>query len=192
MVLKGISNGTVTSVIVTFKMNKCSGYAPFNKSNIIIYHISKDGAYNMSDANSYIQWIGKKLKLNNYAKRNQAQLMNWKLNRCQIYTCYLGENIGFEKSRIVARPCIIVSAQQINHESGNIIVIPLSKTIKYVAGTNKLKYPYHYVLYQSKYSKLQHDSAVQCEDIRCISKARLCNYVCNVQSDDMKEINKRN
>lgn len=145
----------------------------------------------MSDASSYIQWIGKKLKLNDHAKRNQIQLMNWKLNRGQIYTCFLGENIGTEKSRIAARPCIIVSAQQINHKSGNVIVVPLSKTIKFEAGTNKLKYPYHYVLYQSNYSKLQCDSVVQCEDIRCISKARLCNYVCNVHPNDMKNIRKR-
>lgn len=145
----------------------------------------------MSDANSYIQWINKKLKLNDHAKRNKTQLINWKLNRGQIYTCFLGENIGSEKSRIAARPCIIVSAQQINHKSDNIIVVPLSKTIKYESGTKKLKYPYHYVLYKSKYSKLQCDSAVQCEDIRCISKARLCKYVCNVQPDDMKNIRKR-
>ncbi len=85
----------------------------------------------MSDSQSYIQWINKKLKLNDHSIRNKAQLKNWKVNRGQIYTCFLGENIGFEKSKLEARPCIIVSTKRINHESGNIIIVPLSKNIKY-------------------------------------------------------------
>ncbi len=145
----------------------------------------------MSDAQSYIQWLNKKLKLNNYSIQNKAQLLNWKINRGQIYTCFLGENIGFEKSKMSARPCVIVSTQRINHESGNVIVIPLSKNIKYVRGTNKLKYPYHFVLKKSNYPKLQFDSVIQCEDIRCVSKARLSKYICNVKSDDLKAIRKR-
>lgn len=145
----------------------------------------------MSDANDYIKWLNKKLKLNNYFKKNERKLNSWKVNRGQIYTCYLGENIGYEKSRIEARPCIIISCKQINHESGNVIVVPLSKNIKYENGTDKLRYSYHYVLKKEIYPKLSCDSAVQCEDIRCISKARLCTYVCNIKSDDMQRIQKR-
>lgn len=93
---------------------------------------------------------------------------------------------------MAARPCIIVSREQINKESGNVIVIPLSKNIKYADQTHtSLKLPYHYALYKSKYSKLAFDSAVQCEDIRCVSKARLCTYVCNIDPKDMKEISKK-
>lgn len=145
----------------------------------------------MSDANSYIRWLNKKLKLNNYFIANESKLNNWKIHRGQIYTCFLGENIGYEKSRIEARPCLIVSTKQINHESGNIIVVPLSKNIKYQSGTRLLKYPYHYVLKKSKYPKLAHDSAVQCEDIRCISKARISTFVCNTDPKDMSQIKKR-
>lgn len=145
----------------------------------------------MSDAQSYIQWINKKLKLNNYSIKNKSKLMSWKINRGQVYTCFLGENIGFEKSKLAARPCLVVSTQRINYESGNIIVVPLSKNIKYETGTHKLKYPYHFVLKKSEYPKLEYDSAVQCEDIRCISKARISKYVCNVKPEDMKMIRKR-
>lgn len=145
----------------------------------------------MSNANSYIKWLNKKLKLNNHFRLNEIKLSNWKVNRGQIYTCFLGENIGYEKSKMEARPCIIVSTRQINHESGNIIVVPLSKNIKYEKDTSKLKYPYHYVLKKADYPKLSCDSAVQCEDIRCISKARLCNYICNTKPEDMKKIKKR-
>lgn len=145
----------------------------------------------MSDADSYIKWMNKKLKLNNHFNTNKIKLNHWKVNRGQIYTCFFGENIGYEKSKLEARPCIIVSTKQINHESGNVIVIPLSKNIKYKDGTSKLKYPYHYVLKKSDYPKLDYDSAVQCEDIRSISKARLSTYICNTKPDDMKNIRKR-
>lgn len=145
----------------------------------------------MATAEEYIQWLNKKLKLNKYATSHASVLNSWKVNRGQIYTCFLGENIGYEKSRKEARPCVIVSTKRINHESGNVIVVPLSKNIKYYPGTTNLKYAYHYVLKQHKYPKLSFDSAIQCEDIRCISKARLSTYVCNVTPADMKEINKR-
>lgn len=145
----------------------------------------------MADANDYIKWLNKKLKLNNHFKLNERRLNTWKVNRGQIYTCFLGENIGYEKSKMEARPCIIISTRQINHESGNLIVVPLSKNIKYESGTNRLKYPYHYVLKKADYPKLSCDSAVQCEDIRCVSKARLCKYICNTKPDDMRGIKKR-
>ena len=145
----------------------------------------------MSDANAYIKWLNKKLKLNNYFNLNKTRLTRWKVNRGQIYTCFLGENIGYEKSKIEARPCLIVSTKQINHESGNVIVVPLSKNIKYEDGTTKLKYPYHYVLRKSDYPKLDYDSAVQCEDIRCVSKARMGKYICSIDTTDLNEIKKR-
>lgn len=86
---------------------------------------------------------------------------------------------------------LIVSTRQINYESGNVIVVPLSKNIKYQTGTRKLKYPYHFVLQKSKYPKLAFDSVVQCEDIRCVSKARLSTFVCNTDPKDMLQIKKR-
>ena len=145
----------------------------------------------MSDASSYIKWMSKKLKLNEHSDKNDIVLTKWKVNRGQIYTCFLGENIGREKSKLAARPCVIVSENRINHQNSKVIVVPLSKSIKYVPGTSKLKYPYHYVLTKTNYPNLSFDSVVQCEDIRCVSKARLSTYVCNVSQDDMAQIKKR-
>lgn len=105
---------------------------------------------------------------------------------------YLGENIGHEKSRLEARPCIIVSTNRINYKNTNVVVVPLSKVIKFKPGsTTKLAYDWHYVLRKSNYPKLSYDSAVQCEDIRCVSKARMGKYICQVSSNDMTEIKKR-
>ena len=119
--------------------------------------------------------------------------MKGTVNRGDIYACHLGQNIGYEKSRLEARPCVVVSTDNINHNSENIVVIPLSKNIKYVRtikGKMKLRYDWHYVLYKAKY-KLNYDSAVQCEDIRCISKIRLGKYIDHVDPQDMKNISKR-
>ncbi len=114
-----------------------------------------------------------------------------KIYRGDIYACFLGQNIGYEKSKLLPRPCVVVSIDQINAHSGNVVVIPLSKQIKWEDAAKKiLRYDWHYVLYKSKY-KLNFDSAVQCEDIRCISKTRLGQYIDHVDQTDMKNITKR-
>ena len=100
--------------------------------------------------------------------------------------------LGHEKSRLEARPCLIVSTNEINFKSTNVIVVPLSKEIKYKHGsTTELAYNWHYILKKSKYTALKCDSAVQCEDIKCISKARMGKFITKIDADDMSEIRKR-
>lgn len=107
------------------------------------------------------RWMSNKLKIQDrFIKNNQR---NIKYSRGSIYACYLGENIGHEKSRLEARPCIIVSNNQINFNATNIVVVPLTKEVKYKNSATKsgLKYEWHYVLKKAKYSQLNYDSAVQ-------------------------------
>lgn len=104
----------------------------------------------------------------------------------------MGINIGHEKSRLEARPCLIVSSDRINKKSSNVIIVPLSKEIKYKDGTKtELYYDWHYILKKSKYNSLAFDSAVQCEDIRCVSKSRMGKFITKIDPNDMKEIRKR-
>lgn len=104
----------------------------------------------------------------------------------------MGVNIGHEKSRLEARPCLIVSTDEINKKSSNVIVVPLSKEIKYKKGSGtELAYPWHYVLLKTKYHKLTYDSTVQCEDIRCVSKSRMGKFIMKIDSEDMNEVKKR-
>ena len=125
-----------------------------------------------------------------FIKNNQ---INVKYPRGAVYACYFGENIGHEKSRLEARPCVIVSNNRINYKSTCIIVIPMTKEIKYANASTKseLKYEWHYVLKKAKYAQLNFDSAVQCEDIRCVSKSRMGKYICAIDKVDMDEIKKR-
>lgn len=136
------------------------------------------------------RWICYKLKLQENFERNNQLRINYP--RGAIYACYMGMNIGHEKSRLEARPCLIVSTDEINRKSSNVIIIPLSKEIKYKHGSNtELAYDWHYVLKKAKYSRLNYDSAVQCEDIRCVSKSRMGKFITKVTPEDMNEIKKR-
>lgn len=157
---------------------------------------TNDWWYNMArnKNNKYenmFRWMSNKLRIQDRFNRNNQ--IHVKYPRGAIYACYLGENIGHEKSRLEARPCLIVSNNRINYNATNIIVIPLTKEIKYKNDETKteLKYEWHYVLKKSKYNKLNYDSAVQREDIRSVSKARMGRYICKINVDDMDEIRKR-
>lgn len=136
------------------------------------------------------KWLAHKLKLQEHFFNNNQRTD--KYPRGAIYACYLGENIGHEKSRLEARPCLIISSNGINYNSTNVIVIPLSKEIKYKPGSNsELRYKWHYVLKKSKYNKLNYDSVIQCEDIRCISKSRVGKFITKIDPPDINNIRKR-
>lgn len=138
-----------------------------------------------------IMWTGTKAKLHN--KHLCNNMTNLNIPMFSIYTCLLGENVGFEKGDNKSRPVLVVSTNQINTRSGNVVIIPLSKNIKWKNPERRiLKYNSHYVLYKSKYPQLTFDSAVQCEDIRCVSKCRLGTYICNLNDPyDIKQIKER-
>lgn len=144
----------------------------------------------MSIYEQLYRWACHKLKIQEKFERN-SQVKSF-YPRGAIYACYMGVNVGFEKSRLEARPCLIVSTDQINKNSGNVIVVPLSKDIKYTKGSKtQLAYDWHYVLKKAKYPSLNYDSVIQCEDMRCVSKARMGKFITKVSSDDMAEIKKR-
>lgn len=149
--------------------------------------------YNMEIINKYealYRWSCHKLRLQEKFDRNNQIRVHYP--RGAIYACYMGANIGHEKSRLQARPCLIVSSDEINKKSTNIIVVPLSKEIKYKKGsTTELAFDWHYVLKKSKYPVLNFDSVVQCEDIRCVSKTRMGKFITKINPDDMNEIKKR-
>lgn len=136
------------------------------------------------------RWMCYKLKLQEKFERNSQIHANYP--RGSIYACYMGINIGHEKSRLEARPCLIISTDEINRKSSNVIIVPLSKEIKYKHGSStELAYDWHYVLKKAKYNRLNYDSAVQCEDIRCVSKSRMGKFITKIRPEDMNEIKKR-
>lgn len=147
-------------------------------------------AYNKYE--NLFRWGSTKLWLHEkFSKNNQSK---WFVPRGAIYSCHLGENVGYEKSGLTGRPVLVVTNDSLNKTSGNVVVIPLSKNIKWdqrALPKKKLKQNSHYVLYNSKYKKLNYDSSVQCEDIRSVSKSRLGTFICFVEPDDMTAIRKK-
>lgn len=171
---------------LTFSLLSCSDLV----YDVNILMRNGEGSMTYNKYENLFRWTAHKLRLQDkFLKNNQQKL---KCPRGAIYACYFGENIGYEKSRLEARPCVVISTNRINYNNSNIVVIPLTKEIKYKNNSSKeLKYEWHYVLLKTKYNKLNYDSAIQCEDIRCVSKARLGKYICSIDQDDLNEIKKR-
>jgi mRNA interferase MazF len=118
-------------------------------------------------------------------------LKRWFTPRGGIYTCHLGENVGGEKNGI-GRPVLVVSSDRTNRSNDSILVVSLTTKIKWQDEVNKkLKYDTHYVLWKKDFPKLDENSAVLCEEIRLVSKARLGDFICQIDKPFMNQIKKR-
>ena len=76
----------------------------------------------MSFMNKYeglYRWSCHKMRLQEKFERNNQ--IHTKYPRGAIYACYMGVNLGHEKSRLEARPCLIISTDEINSKSTNVI-----------------------------------------------------------------------
>ena len=121
------------------------------------------------------------------------------LAKGSIHYCSFGENIGSEQNE--ERPVIIISSNVINSSSGNVIVAPITSTLKKRTdrdGNLTLfnnrpapKYPSHYFLFKDDYTFLLLDSAVMTEVMSCVSKIRLTRHLGNVSNEDIKKIDSK-
>lgn len=104
-----------------------------------------------------------------------------------IYLADLGENIGSEINK--KRPVIVISNNKFNRFNENCVVLPLTKRTIY-SNKNLVipKYKFHYFLYKSKYKYLNFDSCVKCEQVRTISKSRICKFLGKVSDEDIDTI----
>lgn len=128
-----------------------------------------------------IEWFALKTKMNVNHQSGRGHFFL----KGTIVNVFFGENVGYEKSG--QRPALIVSTDNINRNSGNVIVVPLTKI------DNKRGKPLlhtQYVLKKSKY-KLTFDSVIQCEDVRCVSKERLGSILDKIDKYDAEQVEKR-
>lgn len=89
--------------------------------------------------------------------------------------------VGSEQSG--CRPCLIFQNNKGNIHSPNLIVLPLTSSVK------RLDIPTH-VLLRSSDTGLPKDSVVLCENPECISKERLGRYVTSLSPPYMRKIAK--
>ncbi|KIO58742.1 hypothetical protein B4143_4369 [Bacillus subtilis] len=144
--------------------------------------------------------ITKHQKLEEWNIRKKELAKNWIENKQSlrgrgivqggIYLCELGENLGSEQNSNIGedRPVIVLSNNTINSTGENIIVAPLSKTLKFRKGTNIPKYRSHYFLFTKKYSFLTYDSAIKAEEMKAVSKVRLNKKLGEISKEDFKRI----
>ncbi|MGK5654552.1 type II toxin-antitoxin system PemK/MazF family toxin [Brevibacillus formosus] len=138
-------------------------------------------------------WKPKKILLAHDYIDNEGTQMNRKMVRGAVHLCHFGENIGSEQNE--ERPVIVISNDRINSKSGNVLVIPLTKTLKKKknsqgqeiqtkSGLPVPHYDSHYFLFKSKYTFLSYDSAAKAEETTAVSKIRLGLHLGTINDPD--------
>lgn len=106
--------------------------------------------------------------------------MKREIKRGQIYYCYLDGNRGSEQGGGL-RPCLIIQNDKGNKFSPTTIIAPLTSR------KTKANLPTHCWI---KAEGLPLTSLVELEQIRCIDKTRLEDYVCEISANDQERIDK--
>lgn len=144
-------------------------------------------------------WTEDKIAVANKWIDEEKIQMGRKLVRGGVYMCDLGENIGNEQGEL--RPVIVISNNLINTSSGNVNVVPLSKTLKkkFIRNDKGVIERYldeprlqsHYFLKKAKYTFLGFDSAAMAEVSRAVSKVRIKTHLGDLTEGDLNKIIKR-
>ena len=135
-----------------------------------------------------LEWQMKKIDLScDWIDNSQTQISRHPIQGA-IHQCQLGENIGNEQGE--HRPVLIVSNNTMNSTSGNVVIVPLTKSLKTKTVNGRIvpRYPTNYFLYTNNYSFLQHDSAVLANEVRSISKVRLGAHLGSIDQDDLEKV----
>lgn len=94
---------------------------------------------------------------------------------------YLLRFDGTDQEQSGVRPALIISNNKGNQYSPNVIVLPLTTSLK------KTNQPTHVILNAGE-AGLQHDSMVLCENPVCVSKKRLIRYLTTIKPQQMEEV----
>lgn len=94
---------------------------------------------------------------------------------------YLLRFDGIEQEQSGVRPGLVISNNKGNFYSPNIIVLPLTTSLK------RLSQPTHVVI-KAIDSGLSHDSMVLCENPVCVSKKRLTRYLTTIRPQQLEEV----
>lgn len=97
-----------------------------------------------------------------------------------MYNCHFGIGVGNEIQKL--RPCIILQNNIGNAKSGNIVVAPITHTYKDIPSIVQIITQYN------DDGSILLDGYANVSNILCVSKARLENYVTNLSTQEMKQI----
>lgn len=137
--------------------------------------------YNLDLRNTQAQldWLKQQLFLDCVSSKTSAR----QVKRGQVYYCELGMGIGSELQK--NRPCVICQNDIGNIHSPKTIVIPLTHTCKsnlpcFVPIADKHDSNGNVIL----------DGYINVTEMRSIDKARIGDYICDIEKDEMKAADK--
>ncbi|MBQ8823771.1 MAG: type II toxin-antitoxin system PemK/MazF family toxin [Ruminococcus sp.] len=132
----------------------------------------------LSKAQAHLDWLKQKLFLDETSKNANKRVVK----RGQVYNCELGMGIGSELQK--KRPCIIIQNDKGNTHSAVTTIVPITHTQK----------PLNcFVPISNKYDKngtLILDGLANVSAIRSVDKARLSDYICDLEQNELKDIDK--
>lgn len=123
-----------------------------------------------------LEWRKTKLYLNTKVEQANKRFVK----RGQVYNCYFGIGIGNEIQKL--RPCVVLQNNIGNFKSGNVLVAPITHTLKNIPSIKKIT-----TKYNSDGSILL-DGYINVSNIQCVSKSRLENYITLLSKEEMKEV----
>lgn len=132
----------------------------------------------LTKTQQYLEWLKDKLYLNAISSSAQRRTVF----RGQVYKCKLGTGIGSEECK--ERPCVILQYNSANKTSPNTIVAPITHTTSNVPVVIPIEDKF------DTQGKVILDGNVLLGNIVCVSKARLGDYIADLSTSEMKDIDK--
>lgn len=132
----------------------------------------------LTKTQQYLEWLKNKLYLNTIAPSAKNRI----IYRGQVYRCNLGVGIGSEECK--ERPCVILQYNSANRTSPNTLIAPITHT------TSTLPIVVPIANKTDSSGKVILDGNVLLDNITCVSKARLGDYITDLTADEMKTIDK--
>ena len=130
----------------------------------------------LANTQKMILWLKDKLYLNSTSSSASRR----SVKRGQVYQCNFGIGVGSEMQK--NRPALIVQNNPANSHSGNTIVIPITHD------TSSLPCVVNITPKVNDLGETILDGQANTSNIMCVSKARLGNFICTLQTYDMKLI----
>lgn len=132
----------------------------------------------LSETQAQIDWLKQKLYLNVQSQNATKRVVK----RGQVYSCELGVGVGSEMQK--KRPCVIIQNDVGNARSATTTVVPITHTIKSLNCFVPIKEKY------DVNGTVILNGSVNVSAIRSIDKARIGNHICDLETSEMKEVDK--
>ncbi len=123
-----------------------------------------------------LDWVKVKILLDIKAESAKERIVK----RGQVYKCNLGIGVGSEMQK--ERPCVILQNAIGNLKSGNTIVAPITHNKSNLSCLVSIK-----TIFDGE-GNIHLDGQVNVSNIVCVSKARLGNFISNLDNEDMRKI----